>query len=129
MEELALITGKRKEATATARFFPGNGKIIVNKKPINEYLKVDRFVFEARKPLERVNAHNKFDIRIVVRGGGLSGQAEAIRHSIARGLVEINSEYKKPLKDAGYLTRDAREKERKKYGLRKARRAFQHSKR
>ena len=115
MEELALVTGKRKEASATARFYPGNGKIIVNKKPIKEYLRIDRLVEEVRKPLEMVNAHNEFDIDISVKGGGISGQAEAIRHSIARGLILINPENKKPLKDAGYLTRDARVKERKKY--------------
>ncbi|MCK4420444.1 30S ribosomal protein S9 [candidate division WOR-3 bacterium] len=129
MEELAIVTGKRKGAAATARFYPGNGKITVNKKPIKEYLKIDRLVYEARKPIERVNMHNKFDIHVIVRGGGISGQAEAILHSIAKGLVEINPEFKKPLKDAGYLKRDARIKERKKYGLRKARRGFQHSKR
>lgn len=129
MEQIAEVTGKRKEAAATARFFPGNGRIVVNKKPIKDYIKLERFVYEARKPLERVNAQNAYDIYIVVRGGGISGQAEAIRHAIAKGLVEIEPEYKKPLKDAGYLTRDAREKERKKYGLKKARKAFQHSKR
>jgi small subunit ribosomal protein S9 len=96
---------------------------------VKEYLKSDRLVHEIRKPLERVGAQNDFDIDIVARGGGLSGQADAIRHSVAKGLIKINEEYKKPLKDAGFLTRDARVKERKKYGLRKARRAFQHSKR
>lgn len=129
MEELAIVTGGRKESAATSRFYPGNGKITVNKKPLKEYLKIDRLIEEVRKPLEVVNALNKFDIYIIVRGGGVSGQAEAIRHSIAKGLVIIGPENKKPLKDAGYLTRDARVKERKKYGLRKARKAFQHSKR
>ena len=129
MEELALVTGRRKEASASTRFYPGNGKITVNKKPIKEYLKIDRMVEEVRKPLELVKANNKFDIEISVSGGGISGQAEAIRHSIAKGLVQLDPENKKPLKDEGYLTRDARIKERKKYGLRKARRAFQHSKR
>lgn len=129
MEELTIVTGRRKNAVATSRFFPGSGKITVNKKTVKEYLKSDRLVYEVRKPLERVSVQNDFDISIRVKGGGLSGQADAIRHSLAKGLVKINEEYKKPLKDAGYLTRDARVKERKKYGLRKARRAFQHSKR
>ncbi len=129
MEELTLVAGKRKEAVATACFYPGNGKITVNKRPIKEYLRIGRFVEEVRKPLEIVNALNKFDIKIIVKGGGVSGQTEAIRHSIAKGLTLINPENKKPLKDAGYLTRDARVKERKKYGLKKARKASQHSKR
>lgn len=129
MEELTIVTGRRKNAVATCRFFPGSGKININKKTIKDYLTLDRLVYEARKPLERVNAQNDFDISIAAKGGGLSGQAEAIRHAIAKGLVKIDKEYKKPLKDAGFLTRDARVKERKKYGLRKARRAFQHSKR
>lgn len=129
MEELALVTGRRKEAAATARFFPGSGKITVNKKPIKDYLKLERFVYEGRKPLDRVNALHKYDIHIVVRGGGLSGQAEAIRHAVAKGLAKINPDYRKPLKEAGFLTRDARVKERKKYGKKKARKAFQHSKR
>lgn len=129
MEVLVIVTGRRKNAVATSRFFPGSGKITVNKKTVKEYLKSDRFVHEVWKPLERVGVQNDFDINIVARGGGISGQADAMRHSIAKGLVKINEEYKKPLRDAGFLTRDARVKERKKYGLRKARRAFQHSKR
>ncbi len=129
MEELAFVTGRRKSAEATARFFPGSGQITVNKKSIKDYFKLDRFVYEGKKPLDRVNAQNKFDIKICVKGGGPSGQAEAIRYSIAKGLALINPEYKKALKDAGFLTRNARVKERKKYGLRKARKAFQHSKR
>jgi small subunit ribosomal protein S9 len=129
MEEITIATGRRKNAVATSRFFPGSGKITVNKKTVKEYLKSNRLVHEVRKPLERVGVQNDFDISIVAKGGGPSGQAEAIRHSLAKGLVKIKEEYKKPLKDAGFLTRDARVKERKKYGLRKARRAFQHSKR
>lgn len=129
MDEIAIVTGRRKEASASTRFYPGNGKITINKKPLKEYLKVDRLIEEVRKPLEMVNVLNKFDIKVVVRGGGVSGQAEAICHSIAKGLALINPDNKKQLKDAGYLSRDARIKERKKYGLRKARRAFQHSKR
>jgi small subunit ribosomal protein S9 len=129
MDELVIVTGRRKNAVATSRFFPGNGKITVNKKTVKEYLRLDRLVQEVRKPLERVGVQNDFDIVVVASGGGLSGQAEAIKHSIAKGLMKINEEFKKLLKDAGFLTRDARVKERKKYGLRKARRAFQHSKR
>jgi small subunit ribosomal protein S9 len=129
MEELIIVTGRRKNAVATSRFFTGSGKITINKKTVKEYLKSDRFVHEVRKPLERVGVQNDFDLIIVAKGGGLSGQADAIKHSIAKGLIKINEEFKKPLRDAGLLTRDARVKERKKYGLRKARRAFQHSKR
>jgi len=129
MEEIIIATGRRKNAVATSRISPGTGKITINKKTAKEYLKLDRLVYEIRKPLERAGVQNDFDLNIVVKGGGISGQAEAIRHSVAKGLIEINEEYKKPLKDAGFLTRDARVKERKKYGLRKARRAFQHSKR
>lgn len=129
MEELAIVTGRRKESSASTRFYTGNGKITINKKPLKEYLKIDRLIEEVRKPLEIVNALNKFDIYVIIRGGGVSGQAEAIRHSIAKGLAIINPSNKKQLKDAGYLSRDSRVKERKKYGLRKARRAFQHSKR
>lgn len=129
MEELVIVTGRRKNAVATSRFFPGSGKITVNKKTVKEYLKSDRFVHEVRKPLERVSVQNDFDLIIVAKGGGLSGQADAIKHSIAKGLIKINEEFRKPLRDAGLLTRDARVKERKKYGLMKARRAFQHSKR
>jgi small subunit ribosomal protein S9 len=129
MEEIIIATGRRKNAVATSRISPGTGKITINKKTAKEYLKSNRLVHEVRKPLERVGVQNDFDLNIVTKGGGISGQAEAIRHSVAKGLVKINEEYKKPLKDAGFLTRDARVKERKKYGLRKARRAFQHSKR
>ncbi|MEJ2306562.1 MAG: 30S ribosomal protein S9 [candidate division WOR-3 bacterium] len=129
MEEIIIATGRRKNAVATSRISPGTGKITINKKTAKEYLKINRLVYEVRKPLERVGVQNDFDLNIVVKGGGISGQADAIRHSVAKGLVKMNEEYKKPLKDAGFLTRDARVKERKKYGLRKARRAFQHSKR
>jgi small subunit ribosomal protein S9 len=129
MEEIIIATGRRKNAVATSRISPGTGKITINKKTAKEYLKLNRLVHEVRKPLERVGVQNDFDLNIVTKGGGISGQADAIRYSVAKGLVKINEEYKKPLKDAGFLTRDARVKERKKYGLRKARRAFQHSKR
>jgi len=129
MEEIIIATGRRKNAVATSRISPGTGKITINKKTAKEYLKINRLVYEVRKPLERVGVQNDFDLNIVVKGGGISGQADAIRHSVAKGLVKMNEEYKKPLRDAGFLTRDARVKERKKYGLRKARRAFQHSKR
>jgi len=129
MEEIIIATGRRKNAVATSRISPGTGKITINKQTAKEYLKLNRLVYEVRKPLERVGVQNDFDLDIVAKGGGISGQAEAIRYSVAKGLIKINEEYKKPLKDAGFLTRDARVKERKKYGLRKARRAFQHSKR
>ncbi|MEJ2568504.1 MAG: 30S ribosomal protein S9 [candidate division WOR-3 bacterium] len=105
MEEIIIATGRRKNAVATSRISPGTGKITINKKTAKEYLKLNRLVHEVRKPLERVGVQNDFDLNIVTKGGGISGQADAIRYSVAKGLVKINEEYKKPLKDAGFLTK------------------------
>lgn len=122
-------TGRRKVAVARVWMQPGNGKIEINKRSLEEYFgrETSRMVF--RQPLELTETSGQFDIFVTVRGGGLSGQAAAIRHGISRALTKINSELRPALKKAGYMTRDARQKERKKYGQRGARARFQFSKR
>ncbi len=123
-------TGRRKEAVARVRLIPdGTGKVIVNNRPIRDYLTRDDLVIHALQPLELVNLKDKFDVKVKAKGGGLSGQAGAIRLGIARALVLYNPELRPILKKAGMLTRDPRMVERKKYGRRKARRSFQFSKR
>ena len=123
-------TGRRKTSVARVRLIPGGeGQITINKKAINEYFTTDIQQIIVKQPLELVSATDKFDIFVNVYGGGITGQAGAIRLGIARALVLADEEYKAPLKKAGYLTRDARMKERKKYGLHKARKAPQFSKR
>ena len=122
-------TGRRKKAIARARICEGTGKIVVNKKPLEEYFKSELLQNEVKTALTLVEVADKYDVEITVTGGGLSGQAGACRHSIARALVLANETYKKTVKTAGLLTRDPRMKERKKYGLKKARRAPQFSKR
>lgn len=124
-----IATGRRKSSVARVRMVPGKGQIIVNKREIREYLQSDILLLVARRPLVLVGAEDKYDITVNVTGGGVSGQAGAISHGIARALVLANETYKKELKDAGLLTRDSRMKERKKYGLKKARKAPQFSKR
>ncbi len=122
-------TGKRKSAVARTRLYPGNGKVEINEKSIEDYFPREahrRIIFQ---PLKLVKLENKFDIKVNVKGGGPTGQAEAIRHGITRALVDYDPELRKPLKEAGFLTRDARVKERKKYGQRGARARFQFSKR
>ena len=121
-------TGRRKSAVARVRVFPGKGNLTINGKNYKDYFgrTVDQKIVE--QPFETIN-NSDFDITVSVNGGGLSGQAGAIRHGISRALVNANEDHKSPLKKAGLLTRDSREKERKKYGLRGARRAFQFSKR
>ena len=129
-EERFYATGKRKTAVARVWLIPGgSGKIIVNKKPYEEYFERETALTVIRQPLELTQMLGKFDVMATVKGGGKSGQAEAIRHGIAKALVEYNPELRPILKKAGFLTRDARVKERKKYGLAGARRAFQFSKR
>jgi small subunit ribosomal protein S9 len=129
-EERFYATGKRKTAVARVWLIPGgSGKIIVNKKPYEEYFERETALMVIRQPLELTQMLGKFDVMATVKGGGKSGQAEAIRHGIAKALVEYNPELRPILKKAGFLTRDARVKERKKYGLAGARRAFQFSKR
>ena len=122
-------TGRRKKSIARVRLVNGNGNITINNKAIDEFLGVETLKVIVKQPLVATNSLDKFDVIAKVTGGGISGQAGAVRHGIARALVEANSEYRPTLKVAGFLTRDARMKERKKYGLKKARKAPQFSKR
>ena len=122
-------TGRRKKSIARVRLVNGNGKITVNNKDIDEAFGVETLKVIIRQPLVATNSLDKFDVIAKVTGGGISGQAGAVRHGIARALLEANEEYRPTLKSAGFLTRDARMKERKKYGLKKARKAPQFSKR
>ncbi len=123
-------TGRRKKAIARVRLIPGgSGVITINKRDIDNYFGLDTLKLIVRQPLELVEATGKFDVCVNVCGGGFTGQAGAIRHGIARALVLADEAYKADLKKAGFLTRDSRTKERKKYGLKKARKAPQFSKR
>ena len=122
-------TGRRKTSVARVFLTPGNGKFIINKKDIEEYFDQDTLKVTAKSPLEVTESLGKFDVYVTVKGGGFTGQAGAIRHGIARALLEVSAELRPVLKRAGYLTRDPRKKERKKYGLKKARRSPQFSKR
>jgi small subunit ribosomal protein S9 len=122
-------TGKRKTSSARIFLRPGKGKIQVNKREIEDYFPNQTHQVSIKKPLQLTECIGKFDIYVTVRGGGLSGQAGAIRHGITRALVEYNRELRERLKKGGLLTRDARIKERKKYGQRGARARFQFSKR
>ena len=122
-------TGRRKKAIARVRIMPGEGKVTVNKEDVQDYFKLDTLINIVKQPLTLVGAESKFDVAINVYGGGLAGQAGACRHGIARALVIANEAYKADIKKAGFLTRDPRMKERKKYGLKKARKAPQFSKR
>ena len=122
-------TGRRKKAIARVRLTTGNGDIKVNGKTLDEYFGADTLKYIVRQPLMITNTADKFDIDVKVIGGGFTGQAGAIRHGLARALVESSSELRPQLKSAGFLTRDPRMKERKKYGLKKARKAPQFSKR
>ena len=121
--------GRRKDARARVRIKPGSGNIVVNGRPIREYLARDVLVTLANQPFEATETVGRFDVRVRAEGGGLSGQAGAIRLGIARALLEYDANYKGPLRSAGLLTRDAREVERKKYGQPGARKRFQFSKR
>ena len=124
-----LGTGRRKEAVARVFLRPGTGNIVVNGKDLVEYLPSEVLQMVVKAPLELTNTLDQFDIMVNVNGGGFTGQAGAIRHGITRALMEANPDYRPALKAAGYVTRDPRAKERKKYGLKKARRAPQFSKR
>ncbi len=124
-----IATGRRKSSVARVRMKPGKGIITVNGKEIGEYLQRDTLLLVALQPLELTGTRDKYDVRIKCDGGGISGQAGAICHGLARALVKANETYKAELKKAGFLTRDPRMKERKKYGLKKARKAPQFSKR
>ena len=122
-------TGRRKSSAARVYLTPGTGKITINKTDIDEYFGLETLKVVVRQPLSATETLDKFDVQVNVKGGGYTGQAGAIRHGIARALVEADAEYRPVLKAAGYLTRDPRMKERKKYGLKSARRAPQFSKR
>lgn len=123
-------TGRRKKSVARVFLTPGTGKITINKRDIDEYFGLETLKVVVRQPLVATNTEGKFDAMITVKGGGYTGQAGAIRHGIARALLDADSEeYRAALKKEGYLTRDPRMKERKKYGLKAARRAPQFSKR
>jgi len=122
-------TGRRKSSVARVRLYNGTGSIIVNGRDINDYFGLETLKLIVRQPLELTDTTSKFDIICNVNGGGISGQAGAIRHGIARALLQFNAELRPELKKAGFLTRDPRMKERKKYGLKAARRAPQFSKR
>ena len=121
--------GRRKTAIARVRLVAGDGKILVNKRELDNYFGLETLKMTARQPLELTKAGSDMDILINVRGGGLAGQAGAIRHGISRALIKANPDLRESLKKAGFLTRDPRMKERKKYGLKAARRAPQFSKR
>lgn len=122
-------TGRRKNSVARVRLVPGDGKIMINKRDINEYFDLETLKVIVKQPLAETQTEGTYDILVNVDGGGYTGQAGAIRHGVARALLKADPEYRGSLKKAGYLTRDPRMKERKKPGLRSARRAPQFSKR
>jgi small subunit ribosomal protein S9 len=122
-------TGRRKSSVARVYLVPGKGSIIINKREIDEYFGMETLKLIVRQPLELTGTAAKFDVKVNVFGGGFTGQAGAIRHGISRALLEADEDFRQPLKKAGFLTRDPRMKERKKYGLKGARRAPQFSKR
>ena len=122
-------TGRRKSSVARVYLVPGTGNITINKRDIDEYLGLETLKVIVRQPLAATETVDKFDVIVTVKGGGYTGQAGAIRHGIARALLQVDADFSPVLKAAGYLTRDPRMKERKKYGLKAARRAPQFSKR
>ena len=122
-------TGRRKSSVARVYLVPGTGNIVINKRTIDEYFGLETLKLIVRQPLVATETVDKFDVLVNVHGGGTTGQAGAIRHGISRALLQVDAEYRPTLKSAGFLTRDPRMKERKKYGLKAARRAPQFSKR
>ena len=122
-------TGSRKSSVARVRLVPGEGKIVVNGRELSEYFGLKTLQLVVRQPLDTTETLGKYDVLANVVGGGISGQAGAIRHGIARALLKVDADFRPLLKKAGLLTRDPREKERRKYGLKKARKASQFSKR
>ena len=122
-------TGRRKSSVARVYLVPGTGKTTINKRDMDEYFGLETLKVVVRQPLTATETADKFDVLVNVRGGGYTGQAGAIRHGIARALLNVDADYRPVLKKAGFLTRDPRMKERKKYGLKAARRAPQFSKR
>jgi small subunit ribosomal protein S9 len=126
---LALASGSRKEAIARVRLVPGSGTITVNNRPLEAYFPTAPLQTLVRQPLVAIGTDGRFDVIAVVSGGGVSGQAGAVRHGIARALLAIDQGLRAALRAGGFLTRDPREKERKKYGRKRARKGFQYSKR
>jgi small subunit ribosomal protein S9 len=122
-------TGRRKSATARVRLYPGDGTIIVNDKPVEEYFSRKRDILHLTEPLGATATQDNFDVTVKVNGGGVSGQAGAVRHGIARALLEADPNLRSTLRKGGFLTRDPRAKERKKPGLKRARKAPQYTKR
>ncbi|HAY61478.1 MAG TPA: 30S ribosomal protein S9 [Acidaminococcaceae bacterium] len=122
-------TGRRKSSVARVRLVPGEGKVIINGREMNDYFGLETLKLVVNQPLELTKTKDKYDVLVNVIGGGISGQAGAIRHGISRALVKVDEEFRPVLKKAGFMTRDPREKERRKYGLKKARKASQYSKR
>ena len=122
-------TGRRKSSVARVRLVPGEGKIVINGRELTNYFGLKTLELIVNQPLEITETKGKYDVLVNVISGGISGQAGAIRHGIARALLDVDAEYRPALKKAGFLTRDPREKERRKYGLKKARKASQFSKR
>jgi small subunit ribosomal protein S9 len=122
-------TGRRKKSIARVYLVPGNGQITINKRSIDEYFGLETLKVIVKQPLVATETEGKFDVLVNVHGGGYTGQAGAIRHGISRALLQVDADYRPALKKEGYLTRDPRMKERKKYGLKAARRAPQFSKR
>ncbi|OBR92995.1 MULTISPECIES: 30S ribosomal protein S9 [Clostridium] len=122
-------TGRRKKSIARVRLVPGEGKVTINKRDMDDYFGLDTLKVIVNQPLELTSTKGKFDVLVNVHGGGFTGQAGAIRHGISRALLKADENLRPELKKAGFLTRDPRMKERKKYGLKKARRAPQFSKR
>lgn len=128
-KEIYYGTGRRKTSVARTRLCAGSGQILVNGRPCNEYFPRATLQMVIQQPMALTKTAGKFDIKVNVRGGGPTGQAEAVRHGITRALIEFDADLRPDLKKAGLVTRDARVKERKKYGLRGARARFQYSKR
>ena len=122
-------TGRRKTSVARVRLIPGDGKITINKRDIDNYFGLETLKYMVRQPLNLTETAGRFDVIVTVTGGGVTGQAGAIRHGVARALIKADGELRPALKKAGFITRDPRMKERKKYGLKAARRAPQFSKR
>ena len=122
-------TGRRKSSIASVYLVPGTGKIVINKRDIDEYFGLETLKLIVRQPLVATETLDKYDVLVNVHGGGTTGQAGAIRHGISRALLKVDNDFRPTLKKAGFLTRDPRMKERKKYGLKAARRAPQFSKR
>ncbi|MGE5605268.1 MAG: 30S ribosomal protein S9 [Bacteroidota bacterium] len=122
-------TGRRKCSVAKVRLVTGQGNVIVNGKPVLEYFGRKILELTVRQPMVVTNTDSKYDVLVDVHGGGMTGQAGAVRHGIARALLKVEDDFRSPLKKAGFLTRDPRMKERRKYGLKKARKAPQFSKR